>query len=189
MPDLPPDLQEIDEHLHAADGEARTLVVDLDDEQANWQPDGGAGWSVAQCLDHLAVANRVYVDAIDPAVLDARARGRLRRGPVQPGVFAAMFIRSLEPPVRRRTRNPRIITPASALPIGEALSRFLRSQDAVRRVLASAADLDLAVRFANPFVPGLRFRVHAGFLVIAAHDRRHLWQLRRVRAAPGFPGR
>jgi hypothetical protein len=186
---LPPDLQDLEEQLDAADREARALVVDLDDAQANWQPGGGASWSVAQCLDHLAVANHAYLEPMGEAVQRARGRGRLRRGPVGPGALAALFLRSLEPPARWRTRNPRIIAPTSALPLAEALSRFLRSQDAARELLADARDLDLSVRFANPFVPGLRFRVHAGFLILAAHDRRHLWQMRRVRAADGFPRR
>ena len=108
---LPPDLQDLADQLDAADREARALVVDLDDAQANWQPDGGASWSVAQCLDHLAVTNRTYVEAMEEALPRARGRGRVRRGPARPGILAALFVRSLEPPVRRRTRNPRVIAP------------------------------------------------------------------------------
>lgn len=186
---LPPDLSELEDQFDAADREARALVADLDDARANWQPAGGASWSVAQCLDHLAVGNRTYLEAMSAAVTRARGRGCLRRGPVGPGVFAAVFLRWLEPPVRRRMRNPRIIAPTSALPIAEALSRFLRSQAAVRQLLADAREVDLSVRFANPLVPGLRFRLRAGFMILAAHDRRHLWQIRRVRAAAGFPPR
>lgn len=186
---LPPDLAALCEPLVAADREAQALVVDLDDARANWQPRGGAGWSVAQCLDHLAAANATYVAAMAGAVARARARGWLRRGPVRPGFFGALFVRDLEPPVRHRRRNPRIINPTSALPVGEALARFLRSQEAVRGLLDEAKDLDLSVRFANPYVPGLRFRLQAGFLIVGAHDRRHLWQARQVRADAAFPPR
>ncbi|MFN8091033.1 MAG: DinB family protein [Vicinamibacteria bacterium] len=186
---LPPDLAELETALAAADREARAVVEGLDDARANWQPRGGAGWSVAQCLDHLAVANTTYVAAMAPAVARARGRGRMRRGPVAPGFFASLFIRELEPPVRRKMRNPRVIAPTSALPVAEALARFVRSQEAVRRLLSDAEDLDLAVRFANPYVSGLRFRLQAGFLIVLAHDRRHLWQARQVRADAAFPAR
>lgn len=186
---LPPDLAELEKALDAADREARDVVEGLDDARANWQPRGGAGWSVAQCLDHLAAANTAYVAAMDVAVARARGRGRMRRGPVVPGLFASLFVRELEPPVRRRMRNPRTIAPTSALPVGEALARFLRSHEAVRRLLSDARDLDLAVRFANPYVAGLRFRLQAGFLIVLAHDRRHLWQARQVRADAAFPAR
>jgi hypothetical protein len=185
---LPPDLQSLADELSALDADARELAAGLDEARGSWQPDGGRGWSVAQCLDHLAVANAAYLEPIEAALRSARERGRWRRGPVAPGACAALFIRSLEPPVRWRVPNPRSITPAPAPPLPEALSGFLRSQEGVRGALRSAAGLDLSVRFVNPFVPSLRFRVRAGFSIIAAHGRRHVWQARRVLAADGFPG-
>jgi hypothetical protein len=39
------------------------------------------------------------------------------------------------------------------------------------------------VRFPNPFIRGVRFSLATGLHVIAAHERRHLWQASRVRAA------
>ena len=46
------------------------------------------------------------------------------------------------------------------------------------------ADIDLAgVRFANPFIRGVRFSLATGLHVIAAHERRHLWQAWNVRRA------
>jgi hypothetical protein len=37
------------------------------------------------------------------------------------------------------------------------------------------------VRFPNPLVRGLRFSLATGLHVIAAHERRHLWQAWRIR--------
>jgi hypothetical protein len=54
----------------------------------------------------------------------------------------------------------------------------------VRSFLRTHADVDLAgVRFPNPFIRGVRFSLATGLHVIAAHERRHLWQARRVREA------
>jgi hypothetical protein len=39
------------------------------------------------------------------------------------------------------------------------------------------------VRFKNPFIHGVRFSLATGLYVIAAHERRHLWQAWRVREA------
>ncbi len=39
----------------------------------------------------------------------------------------------------------------------------------------------------NPFFSLIRFSVGTGFQVIAAHERRHLWQAERVLANPRFP--
>ena len=65
---------------------------------------------------------------------------------------------------------------------------FLHSQEDMRRVVRESADLDLnRIRFRNPFIGFLRFTVGAGLLIIAAHNRRHLWQAEQVRRAAGFP--
>ena len=43
------------------------------------------------------------------------------------------------------------------------------------------------VRFPNPFIRGVRFSLATGLHVIAAHERRHLWQAWRVRQAAERP--
>lgn len=186
---LPEDVARLLGSLHAADAEARALAGGLDDRAFNWQPNEGRSWSIAQCLDHLARTGQAYLAPMAVAVDAASRRGRARRGPIAPGYFGGLFLRYMEPPPRFRFPAPREIQPASTGDRDATLAAFLDTQARVRALLERAAGLDLnATRFANPFVPGVRFRVGAGFLIIAAHDRRHLWQARRVRQADGFPG-
>jgi hypothetical protein len=55
-------------------------------------------------------------------------------------------------------------------------------------VIREGAGLGLnSIRFRNPFIGFLRFTVGAGLLIIAAHDRRHLWQAGQVRQSAAFP--
>ena len=82
--------------------------------------------------------------------------------------------------------------PCDAPPLADAVAAFLASQDDVRGFLRRYAEIDLAaLRFPNPLVRGLRFSLATGLHVIAAHERRHLWQAWRVRrgieAAPRSP--
>jgi hypothetical protein len=96
----------------------------------------------------------------------------------------------IEPPPRIRAKAPRAARPAPPQGKGEVLRGFLDSQDALRSLLSQSADLDVnAIRFRNPFVGGLPFRVGTAFLIAAAHDRRHLWQARQLTTSPGFPRR
>src|SRR5687767_15467846 len=101
---LPPDLQQIVDQLDEADRTADALVATLSEEQFHWQPDGGTRWSVAQCLEHLAIADDVYGVALREAVDRARQAGSTRQGPLAPGFFGRKFVNSLEPPVRYRGR-------------------------------------------------------------------------------------
>jgi hypothetical protein len=155
-----------------------------------WRAQPGS-WSVAECLDHLATGNRVYLAAMEPAAARARQRGSTRRRAAAPGLVGGWFVTYLEPPVRAglKTKAPRKIRPRPSPRVDDALAAFLASQEAVRAFLRTYAAIDLAgVRFANPFIPGLRFSLATGLHVIAAHERRHLWQAWRVRRAAEAAG-
>jgi hypothetical protein len=186
---VPPDLKAILDDIEKSDQEARRIIAGLSEVQVNWQP-RDAAWSMAQCLDHLARANTVYAAALRAAVVDARAARKPRRGPIQPAWFSRFFIRTLEPPPKRKLRAPKKIVPASRIAAHEALGAFLGSQEEVRAVVREGAGLDLnRIRFHNPFIGFLRFTVGAGLLIIAAHNRRHIWQAEQVRQSAGFPWR
>ena len=181
--DMPPDIAALDAAYAAIERDVRALAEGLTAERAAWRAQPGS-WSVAECIDHLATANRVYLAAMQPAAAHALASGRRRRRPALPGLIGGWFVRSLEPPVNIKTKNPRKITPRTSPPFADAMQAFLASQEEVRRFLHTYAGIDLAgVRFPNPFVTGLRFSLATGLHVIAAHDRRHLWQAWNVRRA------
>ena len=162
--------------------DARALVDGCDGVSGAWQPAPGS-WSIAECLDHLATSNRVYLAAMRPPAERARERGRRRRRPAVPGLLGGWFVRVLEPPARRglRTRAPRAIRPRPSPPLADAAQQFFAAHQEAERFLAEFAEVDLAgVGFPNPFIRGVRFSLATGLHVIAAHERRHLWQARRV---------
>jgi hypothetical protein len=183
---LPDDLAAILRGLEASDREAQALIAATGEERFNWRPDERS-WSVAQCLDHLNVANRLYAESMRGAVEAAREKRATRRAPIRPGAFARWFIRTMEPPPRRRLPAPRKIVPAARKKLAEVGEEWSRVQAQVRDLLVQAAPLDLnGTRFVNPFLPMIRFSVGTGFLVIEAHQRRHVWQARQVLArSPG----
>ena len=182
---LPPDLQELAEALDAAERDARSLVADLSEERGTWRVAPGS-WSVAECLDHLAPANRVYLKAMQPSAARAQRDGRRRRGPARPGLVGGWFVQYLEPPARTglKSKAPRDIRPRIGPALGDAAAAFFDSQGGVKTFVRTYADIDLAgVRFPNPFIRGVRFSLATGLHAIAAHERRHLWQAWRVRRA------
>ena len=179
----PADIQALQEQFHAIERDAKALTDGLPEELGTWHETADS-WSVAQCFDHLATGNRIYLDALEKGALQARKRGRLRRRPARPGLIGRWFANYLEPPatVPFKLKAPRKIAPRQGPALADAVTRFLRCHDQVEAYLDENADLDLArARFANPFIPGLRFSLATGLYVIAAHDRRHLWQAWRVR--------
>jgi hypothetical protein len=187
---LPADLQQLLNQIDDADRAAETLSAGLSDEQFHWQPDGGGSWSVAQCLEHLAAINVLYGGSIRQAVDAARRSGSARQGPLQPGPFGRWFIRSQEPPVKRRLKAPGTVRPGSTATRAEVMRRYREAHDEVRRIVRDAATIDAnATTFPNPFVKVLRVKVATGLNVLPAHDRRHLWQAEQVTKRPDFPAK
>jgi hypothetical protein len=186
-----PDIQALEEAFDAIDGDARALLGGLTEAQGIWRP-APAAWSIAHCFDHLATANRVYLRAMEPPAERALQQGHLRRGPAVPGLIGGWFVRSLEPPVKHfKMKTPKKIVPRPSPPPYDAVAQFFASQVEVKAFLTKYADIDLAgVIFPNPFIRGVRFGLATGLHVIAAHDRRHLWQawnVRKARERAGVP--
>jgi hypothetical protein len=190
MMPLPPDLQRILDDINAADRAADVIAAACTEEQFHWRPRQGQGWSIGECLDHLATINVVYGDAIRRGIQNARARGWTRHAPAVPGFFGSLFVKSLEPPVTRRLRAPANTRPGPAKSRDEILAAYHAAHDHVRSLVSDAAEIDAnRACFVNPFLHVLRVRVSTGLQVIAAHDRRHLWQAEQVRQTPGYPAR
>jgi len=176
--------------LNRQNEEAETLVRGLTEEAINWQPNGGASWSVAQCLEHLAGTNRLYVVAMRDAV--ERNEDQILRGSgtFQPaGWPSRKFIRSMEPPPKAKYRAFKKITPAAAPQQGDVvLTHFLAAQHDVAEFIAKCTGMDLgSLRFRNPFLKGVRLTISSGLLLIGAHNRRHLWQAENVKKNASFP--
>jgi DinB superfamily len=181
---LPCDRDTVLRELSQADRDAQDLVRGLSDAQLNWQPNGGKAWSVAQCLDHLTKANTVYTTAMRTAVSNRKPDVHAAESIIRPGWFESYFIKILDAPPKRRLKSPKKIVPSAKLNGGEVLRAFLSSQEAIRAVIRDSKHIDLnRVRFKNPFVSIFRFSVGAGLLILAAHDRRHLWQAQQTRSA------
>ena len=178
---LPSDLQQLLDAVDDADRRGAAIAARVSDEEFHWKPLEGRGWSIAECLDHLATINAIYLRAIRNGVGSARANGSRRRGPAQPGFVGKKFVAMLEPPVKRKLRSPEGTQPKPMRPRDEILRDYHAAHDDVRRLIAECADIDAnRATFVNPFIRWIRFSIATGLHVIPAHDRRHLWQAEQV---------
>jgi hypothetical protein len=171
--------------FNAADERATALAKTLTARQLNWKPRPEV-WSVGQCLEHLSVANEVYLDAISKSLVP-RQHAVVQE--ITPGRFSRWFIGNyIEASSRtKRARAPRKIAPGVEIS-PDILERFVRSNATARQVIDRARHYDVnRIRFTNPFVPVIRFTVGTGLEIISRHESRHLLQAERIRASAEFP--
>ena len=68
------------------------------------------------------------------------------------------------------------------------MERYREAHRNLRRLVEDSALIDAnATTFANPFVRAIRMRVATGLLVLASHERRHIWQAERIPGSEGYP--
>lgn len=168
--------------------DADALVATLSDEQFAWPPAPNA-WSIAQCIDHLNVTARLYLPLLDDGIANAIRQGLYGEGPFTYWWLARMFVRMLEPPPRLRMKAPVPFQPPPPRARREIMAAFRAYQVQYVDRLRQANGLDLArARVRSVAAAWIYMPLGTGFAVMAAHERRHLWQARKVMEAPGFPG-
>ncbi len=184
---LPPELQALREQFEHIAAEARALVEPLSDEQFNWRPPSG-GWSIGLCLEHLNATARWYLPQMDEGIAEAMQSGRYGEGPYAYNWFERWIVRRTEPPPWPRLTAPQAVVPAVGRKRSDVMAAFGAYQVQYVDRLRQANGVHLArAGVRSPAFRLLRIALGTAFLLMAAHERRHLWQAREVMRQPGFP--
>ncbi|MDH5642841.1 MAG: DinB family protein [Gemmatimonadota bacterium] len=172
--------------LEANSRDASSLTRNLELVQMNWTPTEGS-WSLSLCLRHLISTTNAYIPQIDRAI-DAGFRRKLHgEGPFRHGWFINRFIRALEPPPTKKMWGPKIFSP-DLTDVEDVVSGFDVSQTELISRAQAADGLHLSrVRVASPASNFLWMSLGQAFGILAAHQRRHLWQAHEIRRHPEFP--
>ena len=177
---LSPEIRDYVRQFEDVKSAARPLVEGLSDEQLRWKP-APDRWSIAECFSHLNVTADQYYPAIDSSMRRARERGLLGEGPFRHGFLMNRFIRMMEPPARRSFRAPRMFRPRTRA-LADEIPTFFAHQSAIIERVHQANGLDLSrVKVVSPLTSLMRMSLGQCFGLLAAHERRHLWQAARVR--------
>jgi hypothetical protein len=184
---LPAELEGYRAQFEAIKRDASELVAGLSDAQFNWRPAPGV-WSIAECLAHLNVTGQYFLPRIDRRLREARAAGMLSEGPFRYGLLSRVMVRGSEPPAKLKFKAPKIFQPMSEHLSAVIVPAFMTLQDQLVERLRAARGVDLRrVKVTSPVSSLVKISLGQVFPFVAAHERRHLWQARRVREDANFP--
>ena len=181
-------IQEMDANV----SHLETITAGLNAEQLNWRPHAGE-WSIGECIVHLNVVNAGDLTPLREAIEKGRARGLTGEGPFQYGMPSRKFVASMELPVKRKLKAPKMYVPPPGADPVAAVAEYRRVSAELRRLALSAGGLHLArVKTKLPALPAflrwcVRMPLGARLALITTHDRRHLWQAEQVRLHTEFP--
>jgi hypothetical protein len=183
MKTLCPPLSVVRKELLDNTAKLEALARSLD--EARWSgrsPHGG--WSPAQCAMHLNTTTEAFLpliaDALDRAKEFCDCSSRIPRfDPV-----GWLMLKSIEPPYRMRMKTPPPFEPGAAAARDDVFQRWNEMQSALIALLERADAYPIGrIKADSPFSARMRYSVFSAFRIIAAHQRRHLWQAERNAAA------
>jgi len=120
--------------------------------------------------------------AIEEAIARGRERGLTGQGPFEFSAIDRFVVHQTEPPVRSPLPTSPHFVPLHGQPVTAVMPTFFHVQGQLLLLLERADGLDLRrVKVATPISRWLKLSLGAMFAQIAAHERRHLDQARRVR--------
>ena len=168
------------EQFQCATREARKLVLGRSAYELTRRLEPES-WSTAECLDHLARTTGSFLPAISRAI--ATAPKLTMNRPLRTGTIASLLIRNLEPPYRLRYKVIPQLAPKET-DFEVAWSAFEESQSRLLETVCSATGLAIdKVTVPCPVCAHVTYNAHGAFRMLAAHQRRHLWQVQQILTA------
>jgi hypothetical protein len=155
-----------------------TSVSGLSDAQMNFKS-GPDRWSVAQVLEHIALAeDRIFMNV---------QYNVMKSGPGPAGRDTARIdaaVLALVPDRSHKAQAPPELVPTGRWTPAESLQHFLASRQKTIEFLKSTPDLRAHVTD-SPL--GRPLDAYEWLLFIGAHSKRHTAQIEEVKADPNFP--
>ena len=185
--DSPDFLETVTSETEKNNDAARTLASALTEAQVNWKPSADQ-WSIAQCLEHLAVATKEFEKYFPVALENARKKWPVTRPPAyKPSLIGGWLAKQVSPEARRRATAPKIFRPDSSN-ISGALEMFVKQHEGFLEYVRGSTGVDYnKARLRSPVTPLIRYSLADAFVITVLHGQRHLAQARRVREMPEFP--
>ena len=173
----------VEEELNTATDRARALVDTTPARLFTVRP-ALTQWSAAECLSHLSISTELFLPVLRKATDDARSRGMTGNGAPSMDLLGRILKWFLEPPVRSRMKTTAAFVPRSVRAKAEALAEFSMLQGRLIELLRSVRDLPIGkLKIISPFDNRVKYNVYSAFRIVAAHQRRHLWQAEQAVAA------
>jgi hypothetical protein len=165
------------EQVQCATLQAKKLVLGRSVDDLTSRLESGS-WSAVECLDHLARTTRSFLPSITKAV--AAAPKLTTNRPFRIGTIALLLIRNLEPPYRLRYKVLPQLVPQEKN-FEAAWSAFEESQSRLAESVLSATGHAIdKVKVHCPVNAHVTYNAYGAFRMLAAHQRRHLWQMERI---------
>jgi hypothetical protein len=153
-------------------GASLDRMVEQDDIPALWtERPTPQSWSASEAIAHLTITTRrflpIFAEVVDAAPVDGVPEV------MKMDLAGRLLVQMMEP--------PRVAEPAD-----KVVADFHASQRDLIESIGNMDGLDItSIRIASPFRSSMKYTVYSALRILAAHQRRHLWQAEHALDAVG----
>jgi len=179
------------EYLIKRGEEAKNKVVTtfsaLSAEQLNWKPTP-EDWSIAQCLDHLIVSDRLYFPAFK-AINEGNYKMSIweKLNPFR-NLFGKMLKLQLQETVKKKVKTPAIFAPSEKQIPTAITENYQQHLDQLVVYFSGLSNSDLdKLQITSPVSKMISYSLRYAVTILMQHEFRHINQALFVQALPEFP--
>ena len=156
-------------------------------QQLNWKPNPDQ-WRVAQCFDHLVIANAAYFPTFENVLSGEKENTFWEKLPFLPSMWVKLVVKAVAPETASKRKNPKIFDPSSSSVGEDIIHRFVDQQNDIIRYMRATENMDLEkITISSPVSNLITYRLLDAYRIIVAHEKRHFLQSLRVLEMKDFP--
>ena len=159
----------------------------LSEEQINWKP-SAENWSIAECVDHLVVTNKLYFNEFEKQFADSQIKTDYAKAQVKHKWLSKFIIKSVDPANIKKAKTFPVFMPSRSKHTKDVFNSFYEVQNGLINLLSTAINLDLnKYVMSSPAAKIIKENFCDVLEIIRLHDRRHFNQTERLFNHPNFP--
>jgi len=159
----------------------------LSEDQINWKPSADS-WSIAECVDHLSVTNKLYLEEFEKQFGEKRIETDCSKTEVQHKWLSKFIIKSVDPANAKKVSTFAVFMPSISSHSKDVLDKFSDMQNQFINLLITAEKLNLnEYVMSSPAAKIIKENFCDVLEIIRLHDRRHFNQAEKLFNHPNFP--
>lgn len=161
--------------------------INLSEDQINWKP-SAESWSIAECIDHLIVTNKLYLNEIEKQFAAEQIKTDYSKSKVKHRWLSKFIIKAVDPLNIKKSKTFPVFMPTKSKFSKDVFDDFYKVQSNLVNLISSAKDLDLNIYvMSSPAAKIIKESFCDVLEIIRLHDRRHFNQADRLFNHPNFP--
>ncbi len=159
----------------------------LSENQINWKPNADR-WSIAECIDHLFVTNKLYLVEMENQFRVERIKADCSLTPVKHNFMSRFIIKGVDPANTKKTKTFKVFLPSRSNHGKNIFNDFIDLQNKFINLISSYKDLNLnKYKMSSPAARFIKENFSDVLEIIRLHDRRHLNQAQNIINNSNFP--